>query len=170
MTVRKDGEDSCLFSTMEGPYADHILDARDVCSNCFRRNRVERVDPVMSRGLRHELDAHLSRRKQMTTREHHDSDPKPTNCDATFCVCGIEGSHHRMWDPTDIGRSTFKTLLTRGLETLGEKGISFSRNRKKEIIGYALTEFDDSGDADKALSKALEMGIVAKASAATNEQ
>jgi hypothetical protein len=155
---------------MDGPYADHILDARDVCRHCFRHVRVERVDPVMSRdGLRHALDAHYSRKRKTTTREYHDSDPNVTHAEATFCTCGVEGTHVRLWSPTDISRERFKRLLKRALRTLGHKGIHLSRERKRETLLYALQTFDDSGDADQAFGEAIEMGIVAQARADANE-
>jgi len=151
---------------MEGPYADHILDARDVCSNCFRQIRVERVDPVMSRsGLRHALDSHYSRKRTTTTREYHDSDPNVTHADATFCECGVEGAFERLWTPTDISRDRFKTLLKHAIQTLSHRGIELSRERKRETVAYALQSFDDGGDADQAFSEAVEMGIIAQASA-----
>jgi len=151
---------------MNGPYAEHLLDARDVCSNCFRVVRIERVDPVMSTSdFRHDLDSHYSRRKRTTTREYHDSDPRPTQCKTTFCACGVEGTSERLWDPTALSRARFKTLLTSGLKTLESKGIVFDRPRKRETIAYALQSFDDSGDADRAFSEAIEMGLVAQASA-----
>jgi hypothetical protein len=156
---------------MDGPYADHILDARDVCRHCFRHVRVERVDPVMSRGgLRHTLDSHYSRKRKTTTREYHDSDPNVTHAEATFCECGVEGTHVRLWSPTDISREAFKTLLKRALQTLGQKGIRLSRERKRETLRYALQTFDDTGNADRAFGEAIEMGIVAQASADANER
>jgi hypothetical protein len=155
---------------MEGPYADHILDARDVCSNCFRQIRVERVDPVMSRsGLRHALDSHYSRKRTTTTREYHDSDPNVTHADATFCECGVEGAFERLWTPTDISRDRFKTLLKHAIQTLSHRGIELSRERKRETVAYALQSFDDGGDADQAFSEAVEMGIIAQASAQSSE-
>lgn len=156
---------------MEGPYADHILDARDVCNNCFRHVRVERVDPVMARdGLRHALDAHYSRKRKTTTREYHDSDPNVTHAEATFCHCGVEGTFERLWDPETVSRDHFKQLLKRGLQTLDNKGVTLSRERKRETIAYALQTFDDGGDADRAFAEAIEMGIVAQANADANDR
>jgi len=155
---------------MHGPYADHILDARDVCSNCFRHVRVERVDPVMSRdGLRHALDSHYSRKRRTTTREYHDSDPAVTHAEATFCRCGVEGTHERLWSPTDLSRVRFKELLKQVIRTLSHKGIQFSDERKREVVAYALRSFDDNKDADQAFGEAIEMGIVAQASAQSPE-
>jgi len=149
---------------MDGPYADYILDARDVCANCFRHVRIERVDPVMARdGLRHALDSHYSRKRKTTTREYHDSDPNVTHSETTFCECGVEGTHERLWSPTDISRERFKRLLKRGLRTLGHKGIQLSYDRKRETLSYALLVFDEVGDADRAFAKGIAMGLVAQA-------
>lgn len=152
---------------MEGPYADLILDSSDVCSNCFSLVSVERVDPVIDdSGLGRDLDAHLSRRTQTTTREYHDSDPEPTQCKVTFCRCGVEGSHTRIWDPTDVGEAVFKPLLKQVLKTLGEKGIELDRPRKKETMTYALMAFAETEDVDKAMSVGIEAGITAQAASA----
>jgi len=120
----------------------------------------------MSRsGLRHALDSHYSRKRTTTTREYHDSDPNVTHADATFCECGVEGAFERLWTPTDISRDRFKTLLKHAIQTLSHRGIELSRERKRETVAYALQSFDDGGDADRAFSEAIEMGIVAQASA-----
>jgi len=120
----------------------------------------------MSRsGLRHALDSHYSRKRTTTTREYHDSDPNVTHADATFCECGVEGAFERLWTPTDISRDRFKTLLKHAIQTLSHRGIELSRERKRETVAYALQSFDDGGDADQAFSEAVEMGIIAQASA-----
>jgi len=74
-----------------------------------------------------------------------------------------------LWSPTDISRERFKTLLKRAIQTLSHKGIDLSRERKRETVAYALQSFDDGGDADRAFGEAIEMGIVAQASAQSSE-
>jgi hypothetical protein len=145
---------------MQGPYADHLLDANDTCSNCLRKNRVERVDPVMGTGLGHELDSHYSRDPRETTVEYHDGGTEPTRAKGVFCRCGVEGSHERYWSPTDVSRDRFKELLKNAVATLDRKGVTL---RQKETIGYALSHFDDHGDVDRALATAIDAGIVAAA-------
>lgn len=145
---------------MQGPYADHLLDASDVCSNCLRKNRVERVDPVMGSGLGHELDSHYSRHKRRTTVDYHDGGDEPTQAKGVFCECGVEGSYERVWDPTGVDRDRFKELLKAAVITLDEKGVSLNR---KETLRYALVHFDDHGDVDKALATAIDCGIMAAA-------
>jgi len=145
---------------MQGPYADHILDARDVCSNCFRKNRVERVDPVMGSGLGHELDSNYSRDRRETTVEYHDGGDEPPKSKGVFCNCGVEGSFERLWSPTTASRERFKTLLKNAVVSLERKEVSIKR---KETLRYGLTHYADHGDVDKALATAIEMGIVAEA-------
>jgi hypothetical protein len=144
---------------MQGPYADTILDARDVCNNCFRKNRVERVDPVMSRaGLRHELDSHFARDKRETVLDWHDGGERPTEAKGVWCNCGVEGSYDRLWEPNNLDRERFKTLLKQAVISVEQKGVTLKR---RETLRYALSHFDDHGDADQALATALDAGIVA---------
>jgi hypothetical protein len=148
---------------MHGPYADHILDARDVCNNCFRRTRVERVDPVMSRaGLRHELDAHYARDKRETVLDWHDGGDRPTEAKGVWCNCGVEGTFDRIWEPDGVYRARFKDLLTTVVATVEQKGVTVKR---RETLRYALSHFDEHEDVDKALATALDAGIVAAAAA-----
>ena len=141
---------------MNGPYAAHILDASDVCSNCLRLVKHERVDPIRG-GLSRQLDAHLERDRRRTSVDYgpHECPPRSKG---VFCHCGCEGAHERLWDPTDVDEQRFKALLKAALRTLEEKDVTL---RRKETAMYALSHFDDHGDVDKALSVALEAGIVA---------
>jgi len=137
-------------------YEDHILDSKDVCSNCFEIIRVDRVDPVRG-GMTRELDSHLERDRRRTSVEYAPHEI-PSRSKGVFCNCGCEGAHERLWDPTDVDREQFRTLLKSALQTLEHKDVTL---RRKETAMYALSHFDDHGDVDKALSAALEAGIVA---------
>lgn len=145
---------------MQGPYADHLLDASDVCSNCLRKNRVERVDPVMGGGLGVDLDSHYSRDQRRTTVEYHDGGDEPTQAKGVFCECGVEGSHERLWNPTAVDRERFKELLKAAVQTLRAKDVSL---KQKETLMYALSHYDDHGDADRALATGIDCGIMAEA-------
>ena len=147
---------------MQGPYADYILDARDVCSNCFRKNRVARVDPVRGGLGRDELDSHYERDRRETTVEYAPHDI-PHRSKGVFCACGVEGSHERLWDPTDVERAQFKRLLQNSIRALERKEVSIKR---KEAAMYALSHFDEHDDVDRALATGLELGIVAAAASA----
>lgn len=145
---------------MQGPYADHILDANDVCSNCFSKNRVERVDPVMSSSdFRHELDSHYSRDPKRTTIGFGPSDV-PARSKGIFCNCGVEGSFERLWEPKEVSQDKFKELLKSAVRTLREKDVSL---REQETIRYAVSHWKEHDDVDRALATALQAGIVAQA-------
>lgn len=141
---------------MHGPYADHILDAADTCSNCHQLIRVERLDPVRG-GLSTRMDSHLSRREETTTVAYGPADV-PAESKGVFCECGTEDAHHRLWDPTDVSRERFKQLLKHAIETLERKDVTLERT---ETAMYALSHFDEHGDVDRALATALDAGIVA---------
>jgi hypothetical protein len=149
---------------MHGPYADHILDAADTCSNCHRLIRVERLDPVRG-GLNQRMDSHLSRRKETTTAAYGPADV-PAESKGVFCDCGTEDAHHRLWDPTDVTRERFKTLLANALETLEHKDVTLER---KETVMYGLSHFDEHNDVDRALATALDAGIVAAVASSGDE-
>lgn len=162
MTVRRAGLAFGRFypQHMNGPYADHILDASDVCSNCFRRVRVERVDPVRG-SLTRELDSHLERNERRTTIGYGPSEAV-SESKGTFCECGVEGTHERLWDPTLVAGEHFRDLVKAAVTTLEEKDVGIKR---KETIMYALSHWREHDDVDKALGMALEAGIVAAAAA-----
>ena len=164
MTDRRDGEANGYAIAMTEAYFEHVLDARDVCANCHRKNRIERVDPVMSRsGLRHELDSHFSRMRRRTVVDYHDGTENPPDSKGVWCECGVEGSHDRIWDPSDVDRERFKSLLKNTIQSLQARGVSL---KSRETAMYALSHFDEHGDVDKALAAGVDAGIVA----ATAEQ
>lgn len=141
---------------MQDAYGEYILDARDVCSNCFRRIRVDRVDAVRGDGLGHELDTRATRDVQTTTVDHHDLDPEPAHSQGTFCDCGVEGAHDRLWNPDAVSEAQFKTLLTRAAITLAQKGISLSRETLLEVA-YRTWRAEDN--VDDALAAGIEAAI-----------
>ena len=143
---------------MDGPYADHLLDAADVCSNCFRRVRLERVDQVRG-GLTRQLDSHLERHPRRTSIEFAPHEI-PARSKGVFCECGVEGAFERLWDPTAVDEERFKSLVKAAIRTLAEKDVTIKR---KETVMYALSHWREHNDADKALAAALDAGIVAAA-------
>lgn len=145
---------------MQGPYADHILDASDVCSNCFCKTRVERVDPVRG-GITRELDSHYARDPLRTEIGYGPSEAM-SESKGVFCNCGVEGSFERLWDPDAVDEDHFKRLVKTAITTLERKDVTL---RRKETVIYALSAWRDKGDVDKALSSALEAGIVTAAAA-----
>ena len=150
---------------MQGPYAEYILDSPEVCSNCYRRVRVERVDPTRN-GFGDDFDSHYERRRRETSVEYPGVGSNPTNAKGVFCSCGVEGSFERLWNPTDLDRERFRELVKAAIRSVEAKGVDL---RRKETAAYALSHFDDHGDADRALATALDAGIVA-AAATTDDQ
>lgn len=144
---------------MQGPYADHLLDASDVCSNCLRLIRLERVDPTKG-GLARELDSHLERHPTRTSIEFAPHEI-PHQSEGTFCTCGVEDVNHRLWDPDDVGEERFRKLVKRAAQTLGEKDVT---RRRKTFVAYALQAFRHGDNADEALAAGLEAAIATAAS------
>jgi len=103
------------------------------------------------------MDSHLSRRKETTTVAYGPSDV-PSESKGVFCQCGTEDAHHRLWDPTDVSRERFKTLLKNAIKTLEHKDVTLERT---ETAMYGLSHWDEHGDVDRALATALDAGIVA---------
>lgn len=139
---------------MHGPYADHLLDASDVCSNCLRKTRLERVDPVRG-GITRELDSHLERDDRRTEIGYGPAD-RVSEQKGVFCTCGVEGSFERVWRD-EIGPQQFRRLLKNTMRTLAEKGVSY---RRKTMAGTALQEFRNRVDARGTLFPFLEAGTV----------
>jgi hypothetical protein len=146
------------------PYHDHILDARDVCANCHRLIRVERLDLVRG-GINTELDSHYSRRKRTTTVEYAPAE-SASESKGVFCGCGVEDSRvrDRLWSPGNISRERFRDLLTATTATLTHKDVTISRER---FASVALAAYDAGRDADDALEIALDAAL-AVATASTD--
>lgn len=154
-----------LFSSfMNGPYADHILDASDVCSNCFRTVRVERLDPTRN-GFAGELESHFERRKQNTIIGYGPAE-SVTDIKGVFCECGVEGAHERLWDPTGLDEAELKELIKNAIRTLRRKEVAL---KPKETAAYILHVWSETDDVDRAMSKGVEMGVVAQAAANRDE-
>jgi len=149
---------------MTTPYHDHILDARDVCANCHRLIRVERLDPVRG-GLNTELDSHYSRHKRTTTVEYAPAE-SASESKGVFCECGVEDSRvrDRLWSPGNISRERFRDLLTATAGTLTHKDVTISRER---FASVALAAYDAGRDADDALETALDAALAVAASTDT---
>ena len=138
------------------PYEDHLLGARDVCSNCLRLIRVERLDPTRN-GFGHELEETYERRRETTEVAYGPSDAV-SESKGVFCACGVESARERIWQAPDIDRERFKALLKHALRTLALKDVTLKR---KEAAAYALQAFDDGAGPDAAIAEGVESGVVA---------
>ena len=145
---------------MQGPYGEHLLDAGDVCQNCFRQVRLEREQTQTSTNQPVSAELSPSVREPVETTIEYAPHRLPAQSKGTFCGCGVEGTYERLWNPTDISRERFKELLKAALQTLEAKGVTL---RRKETAMYCLSHFDEHEDADRALANGIDAGIVAAA-------
>jgi len=137
---------------MDGLYAERLLDASDVCRNCFRLRLVERTE-VRSTGLTANPESVYTRHERTTDLDHHPSDP-PTQDKHLFCECGVIGPHSRAWADADVDRERLKDLLKHMIQSAEHKGISLDRGA---TVKYALATWDGE-DVDQTLSDALDHG------------
>jgi len=140
-------------------YQEHILNAVDVCANCLRVIRVERVDPTRN-GLVREYESHYERHRRNTEVAYGPaesvSDVKGVFCDR----CGTEGAHDRIWRSEDVGDERFEALVKRAIATLGYKGVTI---RAQDFAGYALQHRRDGATVDEALGAATKAALAASA-------
>lgn len=149
---------------MPDAYADHLLEAHDICYNCLSVVRVERIDPFRSTpqlGTDDEIITQYERKRQHTTIGYgpHDEPPKSKG---VFCTCGIEDARRRLWDVDDCPRHKFKQLVQNAIRSLEHKGITINR---RTFARTALQARDNDKDVDQSLAVATDAAIVAEASA-----
>lgn len=165
-TTRKDGDGALppFFTMPTAPYEEHLLAAPDVCSNCLRVIREERVDPTRS-GLGRDYEQTYQRRPDTTVIGYGPSDAV-SDSKGVFCECGVEGHRERIWTAADVDRDRFRELLTAAVRTLVEKDVSLKR---QETLAYALQRFDDGAGPDEAIATGVEAGIVANAASPSTQ-
>ena len=150
---------------MDGPYAERLLDAPDVCRNCLRIIRVERVDPTRG-GVTREFEQHYERHPHNTEIAYGPCD-SVSNAKGVFCDrCGTEGAYDRIWTDDDVGGDRFRELVQQAIATLEWKGVSLSR---QDFATHALAHRDEEAGVDEALSKAADAAIVAEAASQTDD-
>jgi hypothetical protein len=145
------------------PYQEHVLGARDTCSNCLKLIRAEAVSPIRRDDRTRDSGAWTTtyeRIPRRTSVEYPGVGTNPTHAKGTFCECGVESARERLWSGADLSRERFKELLQNVLRTLSEKGVTVKR---QETAAYALQAFDDGTGPDAALAEAIDAGIVAAA-------
>jgi hypothetical protein len=144
------------------PYEDHLLGARDTCTNCFRLIRREREQRESTASLASIKKSPHTRVETTTNIEYPGVGDEPTHSQAVFCECGVESARERLWSAADLSRERFKDLLQNALRTLDEKGVTL---KPTETAAYALQAFDDEKGPDAALAEAIDAGIIAAAAA-----
>jgi len=140
-------------------YQEHILNAIDVCANCLRVVRVERVDPTRD-GMIREYESHYERHRRNTEIAYGPAD-SASNVKGVFCDrCGTEGADERIWRSDDVDDARFETLVKQAISTLDFKGVSI---QPRDFAAHALQERRDDATVDEALGAATEAAIVASA-------
>jgi len=138
------------------PYHEHIIGAKDCCSNCLRLIRVERVDPARS-GIGREYESRLERNRQTTTIGYGPADSMSER-KGVFCTCGVESARERIWADADVDTDRFREFVQRMLRTLDAKGVTVNQKR---TAGHALQARRDGAGVDDALATGLDHGLAA---------
>jgi hypothetical protein len=139
---------------MNGPYADLVFDANDVCRNCLRLVRRERLDPARG-GLTREYEESLERDPR-TTEIGYGPGETVTDHKGVFCECGCEGVYARWWDDADVDRAKFRDLAHHLLQTLDAKGVTV---HTEQTVGMALQCWRDGHTLDEAFARAVDHGL-----------
>lgn len=140
-------------------YQERVLGAPDVCNNCLRVIRVERIDPTRD-GLAREYEASFERHRQHTQVDHG---PAETVSDqkGVFCThCGTESARDRWWTADSLTREQFKAYLRHLVGTLEHKDIDA---KPKELVAAALQHYDDHDDPDGAFQTGVDVAVIAAA-------
>ena len=151
---------------MSEAYQEHILNASDVCSNCLRVIRIERVDPTRD-GMVREYESHYERHRRNTEIAYGPAD-SVSNVKGVFCDrCGTESAHDRIWRSEDVDDDRFETLVKQAIATLGHKRVSI---QPQDFAAHALQQRRDGATVDEALGAATEAAIVASAARTDTDQ
>lgn len=126
---------------MNPAFQEHVLNAPDVCNNCFslvREDRDEYVpDRFFNKARLGELDT-VSRpsdgrgfvktaryaRVDNQTEECYPPTEYPTNSKRIYCECGASGSFDRIWSDQDIDKERFKEFVRHLHAALAHKRIA----------------------------------------------
>lgn len=178
MTARRDGARPGgvqLFANnpMQGPYAEHLLDAVDVCRNCLRLVRVERLDPTTADGG-DAMDSFYERRR-VTTEVDYGPAATVSEQKGVFCSeCGLEDPNERVWTDRDfhdpglpLDEDRFGELCKNAMRSLERKGVSIDRHA---FATTALARYRDHRSIDVCFDEATDHGIVSAAMESANER
>jgi hypothetical protein len=140
---------------MHPVYQERVLNAPDICRNCYRLVREKRLKPEWRRSDVSVKEADYSRRRQTTEVAYG---PAEDVCESKgiFCDCGTEGSFVRYWEDEDIDADRFRAFVKRLLGALASKGVSLDR---ETTAAYALQARRDGETVDAALSTGVRYGL-----------
>jgi len=158
---------------MHEKYQEHLRNNAEVCSNCLRRVKVERVDPTRS-GMTKEYESHLARHERHTEIGYGPA-RSVTDQKGVFCtLCGNEHHDDRLWAPEDwhdpespLDEDRFHELVRHCYQTLQSIGVSVDRD---VFYSVAVKRYREYHDPDYCLGEALETGLVSAAMDSANER
>lgn len=141
-------------------FQEHVLDAPDVCRNCFRLVRSER-SRTTSATQRSDVSVEKSpyTRVRRHTEIDHEPDVVATDSIAVWCDCGCQSAYDRYWeDGADrcLTMARFKELLKRCIYSLEGKGVTLDRGA---CIRQAIGHYRDEHNVNAALERGVELGI-----------
>lgn len=149
----------------EGPYRDLIYNGNDVCRNCLRLVRRERIDPVRGTvGVEYEESLE---RDPRTTVVAFGPGESISDHKGVFCECGCEGVFTDWRDETDVDREKFKELATNLIRTLDAKGVTVNR---EETVGMAFERWRDGDPIDEAFARGVDHGLAVATRRGTDDE
>jgi len=141
-------------------YHEKALQSADVCSNCLRIIKQERMEPSRN-GLDEELES-VYERDPRTTEIGYGPARSASNVKGCFCDrCGTESPYERIWsdEPDDrLSDRRVRELLKALIRSLEHKGVKLHR---PTLARHALQRRHDGEHVDEALGRAVEAAIVA---------
>lgn len=141
-------------------FQEHVLNAPDVCNNCFQTIRRERSRTTSST-LRSDVTAEKSAytRVRQTTEIDHVPGGLPSQSITVWCECGTQSAFDRWWDDGDdrcLRMSVFKALLKQSIYALERKSVTLNR---RTVIETAIHQYRRNHDVNEALAEGVKSGI-----------
>lgn len=158
------------MSAIPDTFQEHVLNAADVCNECFGIIREEHeIVPVSERKRNRTYPVqHYTRYKRRTTVEHVPG-KNPTQDHATFCECGNSSAFDRHRSEI-VGPARFRELLKTAIETVESKGVTLSREhaiKRAFELGLATKSRFPLLSADQAIAEGIEFGVTMSTVSAT---
>lgn len=143
-------------------FQEQVLNASDVCNNCFGLIREEReqIPPEKQRQNRTYPATQLARNPRTTTVEYV-PDGKPTRSHAVFCECGCSSAYDR-YRSEIVPRTEFRSLLKTAIQTVESKGVTLSRRhavRRAIKLGLTTNTAFPVYSADRAIAEGIKHGV-----------
>lgn len=149
-------------------FKERLLQAVNVCSNCFGLSRVEREKPPEPKTSRHPISNELLSiapqrwaRNDQKTNIGYVTSACVSGSKTIFCDCGVRGSYSRERSEF-VDRERFRELLKQAIRTLEAKGVSIAREHaiKRALkLGCPSETRFPAYSADGAISKGIEFGV-----------